>query len=378
MNLCLQRISSLRNPLKQHPLRTRTQRIQFRLRRLRSQASRGPPPIPARLCLQNQKVGGKNYSNGLTLDRMNLRHKKPNDSLYMLLDTMCNAFGGIILLAVLVVLLTNKEKSQSQSSSDSPEMLQRRLTLAQTNLDESLQLEATLQAEASDGRWKQQIGLLSTRKQLQEAIQDTRDVITQDGKELETANAADPAERLKFLNSQLATAQAKKLEVQNDLDATTENIKRLRQRLADMENQVTAKLDDLQRPLRLPMEHETDKRVVYVIVRYGHIYLCRNSDLSRNETDINWTSSLDSETADPIPGRGIDPTLNPSEFKGFLNDQSSAAIYLVFCVFEDSFPAFICTKQITVDAGFAYGWEPFRRADGPVTFAEQGHTPKPQ
>ena len=41
---------------------------------------------------------------------MNLRRKQPPDSLYMLLDTMCNAFGGIILLAVLVTLLTSKER----------------------------------------------------------------------------------------------------------------------------------------------------------------------------------------------------------------------------------------------------------------------------
>ena len=40
---------------------------------------------------------------------MNLRRKTPPDSLYLLLDTLCNAFGGIILLAVLVVLLTTKE-----------------------------------------------------------------------------------------------------------------------------------------------------------------------------------------------------------------------------------------------------------------------------
>jgi hypothetical protein len=33
---------------------------------------------------------------------MNLRQRKPQDSLDMLLDTMCNTFGGIILLAVLV------------------------------------------------------------------------------------------------------------------------------------------------------------------------------------------------------------------------------------------------------------------------------------
>ena len=238
---------------------------------------------------------------------MNLRRKTPSDSLYLLLDTLCNAFGGIILLAVLVVLLTSKERSQNTSASDSQEMLQRRLALAQTSLQQSFHLAASLNAKANDARWKQQVALLSTRKELQDSIQQIRDTILQTGKELDAVNTADPAERLKFLNSELATAQARKLEIQNSLAAAEENIKRLKQRLADMEKQVTAKLDELQRPLRLPKEHETGKRVVYIIVRYGHIYPCRNSDLSRNETDINWTSGLDNEIAEPIRGKGSRP-----------------------------------------------------------------------
>jgi hypothetical protein len=309
---------------------------------------------------------------------MNLRRKTPSDSLYLLLDTLCNAFGGIILLAVLVVLLTSKEKSQSVTSSDSQEMLQRRLALAQTNLQQSLQLAASLHAKANDERWKQQVALLSTRKELQDAIQQTRDTVAQNSKELDAASAADPSERLKFLNAGFATAQARKLEIKNSLAAAEENIKRLKQRLADMEGQVTAKLNELQRPLRLPREHETGKRVIYVIARYGRIYLCRNSDLSRNETDINWTSSLDSEKAEPIRGKGIDPGLNPGGLKFFLNNQSRDTIYMVFCVFEDSFPAFIRAKQIAVDSGFTYGWEAFRNQDGPVSFSSVGHTPKPQ
>ncbi len=305
---------------------------------------------------------------------MNLRRKTPSDSLYLLLDTLCNAFGGIILLAVLVVLLTSKERSQNTTASDSQEMLQRRLALARTNLQESLQLAASLNAKANDPRWQQQVTLLSTRKELQDSIQQIRDTILQKGKELDAANAADPAERLKFLNSELAMAQAQKLEVQNSLAAVDENIKRLKQRLADMVAQVTAKLDDLQRPLRLPKEHETGKRVVYIIVRYGHIYPCRNSDLSRDETDINWTSALDSEIAEPIRGKGLYPNAVASYFSGLSSDD----VYLVFCVFEDSFPAFIQAKQSAVAAGISYGWEPFRNADGPVSFGENGHTPKPQ
>ena len=41
---------------------------------------------------------------------MSLRHKRLSDSLDMLLDTMCNTFGGIILLAVMVTLLARRER----------------------------------------------------------------------------------------------------------------------------------------------------------------------------------------------------------------------------------------------------------------------------
>ena len=296
----------------------------------------------------------------------------------MLLDTMCNAFGGIILLAVLVVLLTSKEKMESATSSDSQEMLERRLDIAQTSLQQALQLAASLQAKANDERWKQQLALLSTRTELQDAMNQTRDSVARNSKELDAAGAVDPSERLKFLNAETATAQARKLEIQNSLAAADENIKRLKQRLTDMQKQVAAKLNELQRPLRLPREHETGKRVIYIIAHYGHIYPCRNADLSRNETDINWTSRLDSEIALPIPSKGIDPMLNSAALETYFNKQSKELVYVVFCVFEDSFPAFIRAKQSAFASGVVYGWEPFQNSDGPVSFGTHGHTPKPQ
>ena len=309
---------------------------------------------------------------------MSLRRKTPSDSLYLLLDTLCNAFGGIILLAVLVVLLTSKEKTQSSKVADSQEMLQRRLTIAQTDLQKAQQLATSLQAKANDQRVKQQVSLLSTRKDLQNAIQQIRETVTQTSKDLDTASAVDPSERLKFLNAQFAVAQAHKLEAKNSLTAAAENTKRLKQRLADMERQVTTKLDELQRPLRLPKEHETGKRVIYIIARYGHIYLCRNSDFSRNETDIDWTTTLTGESAEPKRGLGIDPTRSTAGLINFFKNMADDSVYVAFCVYEDSFPAFIRAKQLASDCGLAYGWEPFQIADGPVTFSAVGHTPKPQ
>ena len=308
---------------------------------------------------------------------MNLRRRKPHDSLYMLLDTMCNAFGGIILLAVLVTLLTSKERDNAGTASDTQEMLQRRLAMAQANLRQAGELQESLQAKANDGRWKTQVSLLEARRKIQDEIKAIRDLSAQNTKELDASASTDPAERMKSLNAQLATAQARELDAQNSLAASQENTKRLNTRLAGLEKQASDLVNESQRQVRLPKEHETGKRVIYVIARYGRIYPCRNSDLSRNETDIDWTSSLSSESAQPRQGRGIDPS-SETALRTYFRNLSGTSVYVAFCVFEDSFPAFNLTKQLATDSGLAYGWEPFQISDGPVSFGPVGHTPKPQ
>ncbi len=309
---------------------------------------------------------------------MNLSRKTPPDSLYLLLDTLCNAFGGIILLAVLVVLLTSKEKNQSATSSDSQEMLQRRLALAKSNLQQSLQLQTSLQTRANDERWKTQVSLLATRQQIQGEIKVIRELAAQNAKELDVTASTGPAERMKNLNAQLAAAQAKKLEAQNSLAASKENVQRLNVRLAGLEKQAADLVSESQRQLRLPKEHETGKRVIYIIARYGRIYTCRNSDLSRNETDIAWSSTLSSEIAVPKKGKGIDPNANAAALRTYFRNQSGSSVYMVFCVFEDSFRAFNCAKQFATESGLAYGWDPFQLSHGPVSFSAVGHVPKPQ
>jgi hypothetical protein len=309
---------------------------------------------------------------------MNIRRKRPADSLYMLLDTMCNAFGGIILLAVLVTLLSSKERAGSGgAASDTRELLQRRLALAKSNLQQSLRLQESFRRRANDARWKQQVALLSTRKELQDNLQQIRNANAEAGKELNNSTVADPTERLKFLNAQLAAAQARKLEAENSLAATTENTKRLKQRLESLRQQVAVIVEASQHEQRPPKEHETGRRPFYVIVQYGRIYPCRNPDLSRNETAISWKVGEESETAKPIQGRGYDPT-GTRELQAFFNALPKDLVYIAFCAFEDSFPAFNRAKQIATSCGINYGWEPFRNEDGPVSFSSVGLRPKPQ
>lgn len=306
---------------------------------------------------------------------MNLRRKKPSDSLYMLLDTMCNAFGGIILLAVMVVLLTNKEKSRPAGGAGSEELLRRQLAFAETNLQASLQLESAWQAKAGDSRWKEQMALLTTRQNLEEEVQRARENIAQTATDLETADAADPAARLRFLNAQFSSAQAKELAAQEGLNAEEDNVRRLKQRLAGLEQEVIAKLQDMQRPLRLPLEHTSDKPVVYMIVKYGRVYPCSNPDLSQDTEDIHWTPlGFAAVKADPIPGKGLAPNATGDYFRRLATN----SVYVAFVVYDDSFGAFIVAKQIAVASGLSYGWEPWTEADGPAAFGPGGHTPGAQ
>lgn len=315
---------------------------------------------------------------GRTQVIMNLRRQRPSDSLDMLLDTMCNTFGGIILLAVLVTLLTSRERHDSEATaSDTQEMLQRRIARAEEDLEKAMQFHKSLQAKASDARWTNQVSLLTTRQQIQDEINQTREAAAKNVKELNTAVSADPAERMKDLNAKFQSAQETKLAASNRLATSKENSERLKQRLAALEKQVVSRVNESQRQLRLPKEHETGKRVIYAIVRYGRIYACRNSDLSRNETDIEWTLSLTTELAVPKPGKGMDPSINTAGLQAYFRKQVENSAYVAFCVFEDSFPAFLRAKQLATETGLAYGWEPFQIAR-PVVFSDTGEAPKPQ
>jgi hypothetical protein len=304
---------------------------------------------------------------------MNLRHKRPPDSLFMLLDTICDTFGGILLLAVLVTLLTSQENQKSAGApSEDADFIKRRLEIAQTNLREALDLSARLEAKAGDGRWKQQINLMATRKDLEEQLQQVATTITQKQRDIQAAAATDPSERAKYLNQRMAEAALRQADAENRLAAAKQDLQRLKQRQADLGRQIAIKTQDTERLLRLPREHETAKEVVYIIARYGMIYPCRNSDLSRNETTIDW--GINGNTADPMPGKGIPPAATATYFA----ELSHNDVYVVFCAYEDSFPAFMQARQAAVGRGLSYGWEPFRNQDGPVTFSANGHTPKPQ
>ena len=67
-----------------------------------------------------------------------LRSKR-GDSLDLLLDTMCNAFGGIVLIAILITLLTRETRRQfdERSSDLDRELIERQIASLQSDIREA-------------------------------------------------------------------------------------------------------------------------------------------------------------------------------------------------------------------------------------------------
>jgi len=277
------------------------------------------------------------------------------------------------------VLLTSKEKIQRATNADSTELLRRRLALAQANLQQSLKLAASLHTTASDDLWKSQVSLLATRQQLEDDIKRLRALAAQSAHEIDANAGADPTERLKQADAQLAEEEKKKLAAQNKLDAANDDKKRMEARLLGLEKEMDEAKKLSQRDLRLPKEHDTDRQAAYVIVIYGKLYFCRNADMTRNNVDIAWTEKLGAEYAAPVKGKGLDPVKNAAEIRAYFNAQKRNSVFIDFIALEDSFPETIKAKQLATECGIPYGWIPWKNGQiAALSFAATGYMPKPQ
>lgn len=306
---------------------------------------------------------------------MSLRHKRLSDSLDMLLDTMCNTFGGIILLAVMVTLLARRERQEGTANNTESAKVQRhQLSIAKDSLSRSIQLRDQLKQKALSGDWKIQVALLRSRQEIQSEIQRMGDQNQKSLHVLENAAALTPTDRLKTLEEAIVTAELQTLEAKNRLAAAQTNRAHIGTRISEITQSQALLVKDSERKLRLPMERDSKQSAIYVIAKYGRIFPCRNYDLSLNEEDIVWDKNSKRNVATPRRDRGF---TDPNKLHDYFQRIPSRNFYVAFLVYEDSFSIFNKAKDLAVRAGVTYGWEPYV-ASRSVEFVEDGFRPKPQ
>jgi hypothetical protein len=308
---------------------------------------------------------------------MNLRRRQSKDSLDLLLDTMCNAFGGVILLAVLVALLARGTREQEGGADGvAQQILDRRVTRAETQLESLKQALATGADELASNR--NVVDLLSERETRREQLESLRQDAARLAASLRREEATDANGRLDQLNSEMFQAQATVLNESNRLSSVSNEVGRAALDLNKARTRLASLRANAIQRLRLPREYGTSKDVYNIIVRHGELYPMQTPELALNRAIFDWKEYARYIAVTPLRGKGLDPRREKTKLDALLQKLRAKGVYIAFYVFEDSFDAFTAGKLRTMAMGLEYGWDPNLLSEEPLKFAAGGSSPSAQ
>lgn len=299
---------------------------------------------------------------------MSRRRAAGDSSLELLLDTICNTFGGVLFLAMLVSLMLTQTRRRSEESPADPAP-----AIATADL-------TRLDTRRAD--------LIRELEALSEQIRQARRIATvldvPDADSLLTAMEAAESRattledrRAKLLaevaTDQAATAQAQAAKAVDEREhrRLEEEAAKARERLAaatkDRESLVSSAITIRDKAARnatvrtsgrAPLMHGTDKREFGLMLRYGRLYLMKqllNDSLVVNSTDFVLVPGILRNEARAKPHAGVDLTEDDGLDAGLRRvtaDFPPSRWYACLVVHPDSFEEYLVAKHWLVDHGY--------------------------
>lgn len=271
-------------------------------------------------------------------------------SFELLLDTITNAFGGILFIAILVVILLQLSGK-------------RELAKPTTELD-----------EVAHSRMERQIAQLAGRREELRRALELQGRIIQDFAPDDSRDVLEQLNKSRVQREEMATQRDKLLnDVQNErlqigkvvkesslLDQELANANR---DLAGLKSTQQREIESRTRTANMPMARGTSKSEALVIARYGRLYvpfLTVPDRISRqtNSADMAAIREDDSEVAfTPKPYAGL-PLASMNSLRSELARRLSAydanRYYLCVAIWNDSFETFEPLKETLIALGYEY------------------------
>lgn len=275
------------------------------------------------------------------------RRNNPGSSLDLFLDTICNAFGGIIFLSILIALLlqakstTNVDPSHRKVGTSDLEILQTQiemLSLERTQLLASVNfLEDRF--EETTGKNKDLIPKLKTLDGLRQSI-----AVTEQSRSALASELVQTARSMDDLNSEMKTLE--------------DDLSRLRMQVNIAETELQRKLDTAERPLTIPITKATGKGNVLLAMRFGKVYLISGTSryLGFNESHVDLIMQAGSRSIRPKPSAGW--SVEDGQFSVLLSEalegRSKDDFFLTIAVWQDSYNQFAEVKRFAIEKGYEY------------------------
>jgi len=284
------------------------------------------------------------------------RQDDEGGSLDMLLDTLCNTFGGIILIALLLALSVNKKSVELydklvRTDDNQSDLIREREQLRNSLVDlkdENIEILEDLEDDA-----------YSKREEIEE-IKDNLDDLNSDSSSLEKLAQLEKEKLQDMLNIE-STIEEERLTMEEELSRLE----------AIFEHQELSK-ELKKKPYRkvsLPQQKDTRKKPLPVIVAHGKMYPMISINIGsveKNEEGLLWNQTPDDRFQVKVdPEKGVDP-MNDDALDLFLSSVRDAPrsvrqdFFLNLFVYSDSenFAIFYKIRDEAVLRKLDYNWIP--------------------
>lgn len=295
-----------------------------------------------------------------------------DSSLELLLDTICNTFGGVLFLAMLVSLLLTQTRKRSELEAETadpvPAVSAADLVRLDVRADEAerelAQLEAVVAdvqemgGQMADPGYREKLDAMQEAVRAENALASRRVRVL---REIADAQAATARAAGKTSATERERAEAERqLEVAHErLEAATREREQLVQSAIRLRDD-SARTATVSTTGRAPRERNTDKSEFGVMLKYGRMYLMHNYDSGEREVntkDFVLTPGLLNNTAEPKPNAGLDlknRSLPAAELRRYLAPHPARDWYPCLVVHPDSFEEFLTLKAALVSLGYEY------------------------
>jgi len=308
-------------------------------------------------------------------------HSNQQDSLDLLLDTLCNVFGGIIMIACLLAMLSRPQVSEAPISPKSPIdhesgiLMEKRIQMALAELDGLEKLRAQLQSE-DDPSIRPLITQLIALKKTAEKLRQEK--AKQD--EMATIMAKD---KVRDSGHEIARLREMVQEIERRLGIANRNAEaaaQMRQALEKKLSDLQMELEDVSQlkieKLRFPRERNIHKTASPIIIQYGQVFPLYDSAGNPNSRVTQVRSVNGTFTAFAKKGEGLSPTLHTAALRDILKQLGSGNRYLTLYVYPDSYAALRELKKLIYEAGVDYGMN-LREENSVLLFDPKGAKPAP-
>jgi hypothetical protein len=299
---------------------------------------------------------------------MSRRRRSDDSSLELLLDTICNTFGGVLFLAMLVSLMLTQTQRRidAQPATAAPAVSAADLVRLETRA-----AEASREFEALEEQVRQARRTAGDFEVVDaESLLDAMEAAEHRARETESRRARLLAS---VAGEQAAAARSSAAKEANERDwqALAERARRARERLdaalKEREQLVAAAIrirdDEARRSTvettgRPPKMRETRKAEFALLLRYGRLYLIKKlvgGEQVVNEEDFMLSPGLIANVAEAKPHAGIDLTTSEGRDAGLRRVTGSflpERWYACLVVHPDSFEEYLTAKNWLVARGY--------------------------